>query len=283
MTKPDAPRRTPSRRTLVKGVTWATPVIATTIAAPAFAASRPCTPTFVSAQGGQADGKTVTMPTTTSLGTNTNTVASSVTGSALTPPFSVPKGTSYNMKFGTQSIDGGTHDKGARDRVVSWTRGNTLVLNQIGIGADDADDSTPDGVPSQTLTFSFSGPDGKSFNPANLNITIADISSSNVSPDTTTRWRDRYYDAVGFSTTPSRITASPHDAGTGTGSNSNPFRRSTADKYSDTGPYTDTFTFANATSGQFTMKYTQPGTTITSNNTGWQFIGITGISFDANC
>jgi hypothetical protein len=31
------------------------------------------------------------------------------------------------------------------------------------------------------------------------------------------------------------------------------------------------------------MKYTQPGTTITSNNTGWQFIGITGISFDANC
>lgn len=292
------PSRRPSRRSLVKGASWAVPAALTVTAAPAVAASSPCEATLVSASGGSSDGATATMAgvvggstytvrITSVLGTNTRT-----TPCAASPAYTaLPRGT--NLLFTGQGVDGSpSANDGSSDTVLRWGGGRTLVLNQVGVpSGGNGCIRTPGGVPSQTLTFSFTGPGGARIDPVNLRIEVADISSGDRSSTGrvrtgTTEWRDRYYDAVGFSIAPTAI-SSTHP-GTGDGTTGSLFRRSSPDVPTPTsgGPIVDTFTFASAPSGKFTMTYTQPPNGSTGgdgNNKGWQFIGITRISFDVPC
>lgn len=121
-------------------------------------------------------------------------------------------------------------------------------------------------------------------------IEVGDISSSNRNSRGARRgdveWRDRYYDTVGFSTAPTSITSNT-TPGTGAGTFGDLSRRSGPDEITGTGGIRDTFSFATTISGPFTMVYTQPpvGSTggVTGNNRGWQFIGITRISFGVPC
>lgn len=290
------PSRRPSRRSLVKGASWAVPAALTATAAPAIAASS-CTSDFVTASGGSSDGATATMKSSVRGREYTVTIRTAIGGSTQTTPCS--ESTAYkdeearrgmNLRFTSRGIDGGLNNAGVSDRVWTWAGGQTLVLNQVA-GASSCASAPGATAPIQTLTFSFTGPGGAPVDPKNLKIEIADISSSNKDGagtvrKGTTQWRDRYCDAVGFSTRPAAI-SSTHP-GVGDGATASLFRRSSPDAPTSTsgGPIVDTFTFASATSGKFTMTYTQPPNGSTGgdgNNKGWQFIGITRISFDVPC
>lgn len=147
--------RRPSRRSVVRGAGWAASVALVATAAPAIAASSPCASTFVTSQGGAADGRTATMRTTVGGKTYTVRITSVLAPNTTTTPCQespayggAPQGT--NMRFTSKGIDGGRPAAGTGDRVWDWTGGATLVLNQVGASSPCA--SRPGGIPRQTLT-----------------------------------------------------------------------------------------------------------------------------------
>ena len=131
-------------------------------------------------------------------------------------------------------------------------------------------------------------------------IVVGDISSNVTKANhSTDGYRDQYWDAVGFSQTPSGIVSTQHGSTTteqtGSGTLASPLQRSGANHPSADGPWVDTFTFGSVSSSGLTMEYTnrflkevslgggtyvgKPGEPLF----GWQAINIQSISFTSNC
>lgn len=130
-------------------------------------------------------------------------------------------------------------------------------------------------------------------------IVVGDISSNVTKANySTDGYRDQYWDAVGFSQTPSGIVSTQHGSTTaeqtGAGTFASPLQRSGANHPSADGPWVDTFTFGSVSSNGLTMEYTnrflkevslgggtyvgKPGEPLF----GWQAINIQSISFTSN-
>lgn len=282
-----------TRRTLVKGTAWATPVVIASSMVPVYAASQlnsTCTYSGSFAQA-SSNGTTATLPITSGGTTYTvviTAVKSSGTGStsASTTDTSSPR--SYNMTVGNKAWNGNnTAVNGSQDYVYSQTNSG-LIINQI--GTPDSNPAATSGQvhPQQTVTFKILDSAGKVVPVTNLKITIGDISAwngrSSAGSATSPSWREKYWDYVAFYTAPTSIvdgtagkygyssSGSRYDlTGTGAGTVSSPWHRKDygASSYIATslGGYKDTFVFASS-AGQMNMIYSNP------TNYGWQGINI---------
>jgi hypothetical protein len=178
---------------------------------------------------------------------------------------------SVNLHVGNTGINGGSN--GRSDYLFSgFGPADALILNQRGVDPVLASTS-----PRQRLAFVFLDPDGAVVAPIDVSLTVFDISSVNDANGSPTEARSRYWDAVGFSTTPRSITPSGRSTlygGAGSGSLADPFHRAAGHAPSLAGSYlTETFEFATFPSGT-TMEYTNR-----EGRAGWQFISITGLEF----
>ncbi|ERS40800.1 hypothetical protein [Cutibacterium avidum] len=130
-------------------------------------------------------------------------------------------------------------------------------------------------------------------------IVVGDISSNVTKANySTDGYRDQYWDAVGFSQTPSGIVSTQHGSTTteqtGAGTFASPLQRNGAGQNNTDRPWVDTFTFGSVSSSGLTMEYTnrflkealigggtyvgKPGEPLF----GWQAINIQSISFTSN-
>ncbi|GAA2899067.1 hypothetical protein [Microbacterium esteraromaticum] len=253
-----------SRRTVVRGFAWSVPILAAAAAAPAWAVSgcRTFTTSFTTSS-------TVQNPTRLPATDGTRNLTVELTAVSGANTTVTQNGQTFNMTRSASGWNGGWSDDSAGDWVFTdFGPAGSIVLNQR--STTDASNQ-PIGSPTQTVTLTFL--DGSTpVSVSNLRIDVYDITSAN-----TPRWRDSYWDAVGFNIAPSSILPAPgKDQGLGAGTIADPFRRSTAGLSTGTGPYQDRFTFTTVPSSGLQLRYTSH-----QQKSGWQFISIAGITFDA--
>lgn len=290
-----------SRRTVTKGAAWVVPVIAVGVAAPSASASTGCQPLNVVIPSGDVSGNPITLTGQGSDGSvYTVTIGSDLASNTVvgqSRDASVYEGTnlpaipyaSYNLTTAGDGWNGGRSDAGDLDFVFTGFgpgSGGAVVLNQrTKTTAGTSDGTVPmTGVDSQTLTFIFAK-DGVAFDPTDLSITVFDITSGLADPDPTygpLGWRDDYWDAVGFSATPTSITytgtIAAYAQSAGSGTIADPYRRAGSSQPTLSGEtVTDVFAFDSFPSGS-QMVYSNAG-----DRHGWHFISISGISFTVGC
>ena len=263
-----------SRRTLAKGVAWSVPAVALASAAPSYAASGPQCTAPVTLTPNPVSGTQVL--TTSSQGGNCAvkiTISNQVSGCV----------TSYNMTIGQTAANMAARGSCSYDDYnMHWTGlilQNTSCHCATGGSLFNRYAYTNDAVASsQTLTFSFTNATtGAPVPVTDFRMTIADISSVlNMSYDDI-RYRGNYWDQVGFNIAPSTIIPSVNDAGTGTGTYADAFRRSGGNLDSYTA-YQDVFVFDNIQSGSLSMQYTNG-----DGRKGLQAINVSGLSMNVPC
>lgn len=247
-----------SRRSIAKGVAWATPTIIAASAAPAFAVSPPCLYT-VNMSTANATSGTQTYTATSSTGkTLTFTATSTLNGATGTP---------VNMTTGVNAR-GATADCGVYSTINSSFQANGLLLAQYATGANTCSARTANS--SQTVTFRVTDAGGKAVAVKGGSMTVVDISSqaTNVTP---ANWR-QYWDQVTFSTNATRT------GGTNTGLNATSgttFYVTGNNQVSATTKVTDIFSFVQFPTS---LTYSQRGSYY-----GVQFIQLRNIQFYAPC
>lgn len=285
----EPPRRGIPRRTLAKGVAWATPVVTIAQTAPMFAASGVynCT------------GSTTTWTANSTSGTQTAVI--SATGGTcqlkVTMSSTMVSGcaTTRNMTVGTQGLwTGGPNSPNNCSNGTTFTAApsNALILNNTFCTCSTSCNGPNCGgvfqpvcascggeQAAQDIRFAFTTLAGAPLTSlTSLALAVYDI-SSNIDTNLPARWTGNYYDAVGFSVAPTSITRDTQNAGTGTGSLTDPFRRSTQSYPTSAGPWTDTFNFASIAGNTLTMRYSNYGTSAY----GTQAIAVTGFSLKMPC
>lgn len=196
----------------------------------------------------------------------------------------------HNLKTTNSGWTGGQADNGDWDWVASGfappENTGAIVLNQRVAGMTESPWlPTSTGTDRQTLTFEFQK-DGVEFDPSGLSLDIFDITSAKPTPSSVaerTFWRGTYWDAVGFSVTPTSIesTGGLYGTGAGAGTLTQPYRREGENQPTNSASglhVMDRFEFDSFPSGT-QMEFTNHGGT-----QGWHFISLAGLKFDVgNC
>lgn len=256
-----------ARRTLTATAAWSIPVVSVAMAAPlASASTSPCTSVTQFSASNAGGNPAVLTASSTAGGTSTIRITS-VLGAGTTD---TTNGISYNMNVDGSGWAGNAPGGVASEYAFSsFGPAGAIVLNQRREGPIT---ETPDaGSDSQTLTFEFRDAAGALFDPVDFQLTIFDITSNT----DTGSWLPNYWDAVGFSTAPTSISANGSSAGEGTGTTTDPYRRATGSEYTTSTPRSDTFHFGVFPSGS-TLTYTQH-----DGRQGWHFISLTDLRFGA--
>jgi len=274
-----------SRRTLMKGAAWGVPAVAVAVATPVAAAS--CIPVSIVIDPGQTtapDDQTLVLTGTDTSGTvytitvtSTHETTTTTIGQSRPGDSPIPY-TSYNLNTAGNGWNGGIADDGSQDypfpEFAPGAGVGAIVLNQRGAVDPEPTGTIPLGADLQTLTFTFEA-GGASIDPTNLVMDVFDITSGKAEEG----WRQNYWDAVGFSVTPSSIAymgTAAYGQGDGAGTLADPYRRTDQEQPTDPdGTVTDRFVFASFPSGS-QLQYTNY-----NDLHGWHFISISGIRFDA--
>ncbi|MCJ1689376.1 hypothetical protein [Rathayibacter sp. VKM Ac-2927] len=263
----------PTRRTVAASAAWSVPVVSAAVAAPLAAASpAPCFGTTVFPPTSVASDPTVL--TAISPGGAVSTVRIT---SVLAPGTATgSQGRSFNLT-GEGSVWIGEEagpppgETVARAGAPGAFGPGTLLLNQRRAGA--LTETPSPGPDSQTLTFRFFGADGRPFDPLDVRLTFQNITSL---ADSSLPWVASWWTTVGFSLAPASISAQGPDAGVGTGTVADPFRRSTSfEPVLVNDPRFDTFVFDVLPSGS-TLTVSQH-----DGQQGWHAIALTALRFRA--
>lgn len=283
-----------TRRTVVKGAAWSLPVIAVATAMPLAAASTvPCEPVAftITPNPEPPVDQTITLTAAAPNGdvyaVTISSVASATTAIGQSKPSAGTPYSSFNMTTAGSGWNGGSAATGSGDYVFNGfapsAGAGAIVLNQRAAVSPEPTGTAPLGPDVQTLTFVFTR-NGVPFDPVNLRMDIFDITSIATG---STAWRDRYWDAVGFSIAPGTKTYTgsaigpAYVTGEGAGTIGDPYRRAAAYAPTTSGVISDRFVWPKAPSG-LQMQYSNWTSDVTGSVVhGWHFISISGISFDA--
>ncbi|GAA2231313.1 hypothetical protein N1031_07625 [Herbiconiux moechotypicola] len=268
------------RRTVLTVGAWSVPVLAMAVAAPSAAASTvpdcrfdvvltpsstPSNPLILQATS-SFSGQVYTVVITSTISGDT-TIGEDIDGSYVT----------RNLAQDGSGINGSIAADGSADWVYSgFGPSGAIVLNQR-TSTVVGDDTLPvAGTDRQTLSFAFyDGSNTLIPNVGDFSVTVFDISSA--ADATPTGWRQNYWDAVGFSVTPTAITnvSSPYPlGGAGTGTLADPYHRIDGSQPTVGDPeIEDRFDFGSFPSGG-ELVYTQY-----DGRQGWHFIAISGLQF----
>ncbi|MCJ1674795.1 MULTISPECIES: hypothetical protein [unclassified Rathayibacter] len=268
--RPSAPAG-PTRRTIAASAAWSLPVVSAAVAAPLAAASpASCRSTAVFTQTSVASNPTVLTAVAPGGAVSTVRIDSALAAGTTT----ATQGRDFNLvRDGNRWASGGSLSAVSEVVVRNYPAGS-LMLNQRRSGPITEDPSP--GPDAQTLTFTFVGPDGRSFDPTDVQLSIQNI-TSDTNPGYP--WLLSWWSTVGFSVRPASISSTAGHEGVGTGTAEDPFRRAAS---SDAGiigrALIDTFTFGAFPSGS-TLTYSQH-----QGHQGWHASALGALSFVSyNC
>lgn len=268
MSPSSTPTPGPSRRTVSAAAVWSAPVAAAVVAAPLAAASTAalCDSAVAFDQTSNTGGDTAVLLAPSSSGAVSTVRITSVLAPGTT---TTTQGRSFNL---TQSATfwGGNYGDTDLDIIEQQKSASVpegaLVLNQRREGPITTLPSP--GSDSQTLTFQFFDPQGRVFDPVDLQLEFWDF-TSRARPE----WLLSHWDAVGFSVAPTAIVQDSLFAGTGAGTLADLYRRVGGDDPTITFFKNDVFSFASFPSGS-TLTYTQH-----DGRQGWHSLFLTSLQF----
>ncbi|WP_146080514.1 MULTISPECIES: hypothetical protein [unclassified Pseudoclavibacter] len=199
----------------------------------------------------------------------TNVPGVTVSVATETGPDTVTEQQGQNFNFTTGGSGWNGQQEGLDVVFHNFSPLGAIVLNQRGTSQGNS--------PRQDVRFTAMR-NGAPISVSEMNITIYDVSAA-LETLGSQPWRPSYRDAVGFSLTPSATstltTSISGDPGTGAGTYQDPFRRASGNADTSGGPFAERFEFASVSTDGLGMRYTSFG-----GLSGWQFIAISGISFN---
>ncbi|ROS28334.1 hypothetical protein EDF22_0056 [Rathayibacter sp. PhB127] len=268
MSSSSTPTPGPSRRTVSAAAVWSAPVAAAVIAAPLAAASTAalCDSAVAFRRTSNTGGDTAVLLAPSSSGAVSTVRITSVLAPGTT---TTTQGQSFNLTqsgLGWGAVTGETDLESTEVQYSGTAPRRALVLNQRREGP--ATTLPSPGSDSQTLTFQFFDPQGRLFDPVDLQFEFYDFTSQDRQA-----WQPDHWDAMGFSVAPTTIVQDGLFAGTGAGTLADPYRRVEGDVSTIAYFKNDVFVFDVFPSGS-TLTYTQH-----EGRQGWHGVFLTDLRF----
>ncbi|NRG40650.1 hypothetical protein HRK28_06910 [Rathayibacter sp. VKM Ac-2835] len=256
----------PTRRSLTAGAVWSIPVVSAAVAAPLAAASpATCRSTVVFPPAEPSVRPPVLRAVAPSGAISSVRIASDLSPGTT----SLTQGQDFNLGWDGGRWTSSGDPSAVAEVVVRDYPAGSLMLNQRRAGPI-TEDPEP-GSDRQTLTFTFTGADGRMFDPTDVELSIQNITSG-ATPRSP--WLTNWWSTVGFSVEPGYISTQSGQSAIGLGTVDKPFRRATPQERPGPGAaFVDTFTFRSFPSGS-TLSFSQY-----AGVQGWHAIALSGLSF----